>query len=159
MCEALLFMASRAQLVHERVRPALEEGKVVLCDRFISATLAYQGASGIDKNLIIELGEIAVQGLWPDLTIILDVPVEEGMQRIGIVRKRLKKGRQPNREQLPLFGDRMEARKSTYHERVREIFREVHKLYPRPVRYVDAKGSPDEVLERIKEELRQGFCG
>jgi dTMP kinase len=76
-------MASRAQLVAEIIKPALETGKTVLCDRFISSTCAYQGSSGYSVEKIIELGKLAVGDVWPDLTIIIDIPVEEGLERTG----------------------------------------------------------------------------
>jgi dTMP kinase len=155
-CETLLFMASRAQLVFERVKPAIEQGKVVLCDRFITATLAYQGASGVSQDMILKLGEIAVQGKWPDLTVILDIPIAVGMDRIGIVRDRIKKTVE-NPAQLLLFGDRMEIRKTEYHEKVRELFREVGKVYLHPVRLVDASGSKDQVHARMWQALSEQF--
>ena len=77
--EVMLFMASRAQLVSEVIRPALAEGKMVLCDRFISATCAYQGSNGYATDRIIQLGRLAVGDTWPHLTIIIDLPVEEGL--------------------------------------------------------------------------------
>ena len=167
MCETLLFMASRAQLVDELVRPALEEGRVVLCDRFISATIAYQGASGVDVDAIIRIGRIAVRDLLPDLTIVLDIPTDIGFQRIGVRRPRLKKPgaeeleklgvetrRSPSvpkvlRKQLRLFGDRVERRNSEYHDRVRTFFHKLPDLYPAPVSCIDAAGTPQEVHERI----------
>src|SRR6185436_4631396 len=82
-CETFLFMASRAQLISEVIEPALKASKVVLCDRFISSTCAYQGAAGYDPQRIIELGRLAVGNTWPQLTIILDVPPEEGFRRTG----------------------------------------------------------------------------
>ena len=178
MCETLLFMASRAQLICERVRPAIEARKVVLCDRFISATVAYQGASGVDKELVIELGRTATEGLWPDITVILDIPVSEGMKRLGVTRERLKQPRDeemqklgaspakrkksPKRPEFPgqmlLFGDRLEHRSSEYHERVRHIFLDLGKLYPARVQHLDATGTKDEVFERLLESLsREDF--
>src|SRR5207249_2165324 len=82
-CETFLFMASRAQLVGEVVEPALKARQVVLCDRFISSTCAYQGAAGYDIPRVIEVGRYAVGDTWPDLTLILDLPVEEGFARTG----------------------------------------------------------------------------
>ena len=82
-CETLLFMASRAQLVSEVIEPAVKAGKVVLCDRFISATCAYQGAAGYEIDRIIQLGYFAVGQTWPQLTLVVDVPVEEGFRRTG----------------------------------------------------------------------------
>ncbi len=143
MCEMLLFMASRAQLIEERVRPALADGKIVLCDRFISATIAYQGAVGIDHETIIKLGDTAVGGLWPDLTIILDVPVETGMERISTGRSRP--------------GDRMETKGSDFHQSVRRIFKELAEYYPRPVEYVDAEKDADEVSAEILSVLKRRF--
>ncbi|MDY7010284.1 MAG: dTMP kinase [Planctomycetota bacterium] len=140
MCEMLLFMASRAQLIAEVIRPALEGGKVVLCDRFISATVAYQGAAGIDSKTIIELGDIAVGGLWPDLTIILDVPVATGMERISDGRS------------CP--GDRMETKGSSFHQAVRRIFKELARHYPRPVEHVDADRKPEAVFESVLDAMK-----
>ena len=80
-CEALLFMASRAQLVAEVVRPAVAAGKTVVGDRFISATCAYQVAAGFPREEVIALGRLAVGETWPDLTIVLDVPPEVGFER------------------------------------------------------------------------------
>ncbi len=157
MCELLLFMASRSQLIGERVRPALKSGKVVLCDRFISATVAYQGAAGIDSKTIIELGDLAVGGLWPDLTIILDVPTEVGMQRIGLPRERLKKSGEPSGPLLTLFGDRMETKGSSYHQNVRRIFKELGKSYPRPVAHVNAEKDADKVSGEILSVLERNF--
>lgn len=143
MCEMLLFMASRAQLIEERVRPALEAGKVVLCDRFISATIAYQGAAGIESKTVIELGNLAVGDLWPDLTIILDAPVDVGMERIELGRK------------CP--GDRMETKGLSFHQAVRRIFKELPEYYPRPVAYVNADRKPEEVFESILDALEKTF--
>ncbi len=143
MCEVLLFMASRAQLIAERIRPALEAGKVVLCDRFISATIAYQGAVGIDHETIIKLGDTATGGLWPDLTIILDVPVETGAERISAGRS------------CP--GDRMETKGSAFHKSVRRIFGELGEYYPRPVEYVNAEKDADEVFAETLSVLERNF--
>jgi dTMP kinase len=157
MCETLLFMASRAQLVSEKVRPALDAGKVVLSDRFISATLAYQGALGVDARQIIALGEIAVSGVWPDLTLLLDLPVEEGLQRIGIVREPARKRQSAPLGQLTLFGDRLETRSTDYHQQVRSAFRSLDAVYPAPVRHVDAVGSEDEVAQRMMAAVEAQF--
>ena len=131
MCETLLFMASRAQLMAETINPALERGAVVLCDRFISATLAYQGALGVDRAMIVSLGETAIGGRWPDLTLILDVPVDVGMGRVGKQR------------------DRMESRGDDYHSRVRDGFCALDEVYPAPVVCVDAVGEIATVSERV----------
>lgn len=85
--ETFLFMASRAQLVNEIVKPSKELGKVVLCDRYISATCAYQGASGYSTDKIIELGKFAVGDCWPELTLILDIDPDKGRERTGHQKK------------------------------------------------------------------------
>ena len=141
IAETLLFMASRAQLVAEKVRPALAAGKVVLCDRFISATIAYQGASGVPADLIVRVGELAVGNLWPDLTIILDLPAEVGMARAA------RRG----------AGDRVESRAMAYHDEVRENFRALRDGYPAPVVHVDATLDRPNVFANILAELEKAF--
>lgn len=144
-CETLLFMASRAQLAGEVIGPAIREGKTVICDRFISATCAYQGAAGYDVANIIELGRFAVGDLWPQLTLVLDVPADEGLKRAG-------------RRQGKAAGaghDAMESRPIDFHRRVREIFLQLPGLYPGRVEVVDGGGSPDEVHQRVMEVLRR----
>ena len=142
MCETFLFMASRAQLVAEIIRPAIDAGRTVLCDRFISATIAYQGALGIDSDLLLRLGQIAAEETFPDLTIILDLSAEEGMERIGAKR------------------DRMESRAMDYHALVRENFLALGKktAYPRPVVHLDATGDPDEVGAKVAEAIERHFA-
>jgi len=101
--ELFLFAASRAQLVAEVIRPALEEGKVVICDRFTHSTLAYQGhGRGLDLTIVERINSIAVQNLKPDLTIFLDISPEQ-----GLARKRSAK-------------DRFELEDLSFHRRVRE---------------------------------------
>jgi len=159
MCETMLFMASRAQLVVERIKPALEAGKLVLSDRYVSATVAYQGASGVDPEIIIKMGDIAVQGIWPDLTVILDVDVELGMQRVGAPRQRVKKGAQTRLSQRSLFGDRLEAVDLSYHDQVREIFTRLSDCYPRPVAHVDANRDVQAVFRDVLAALEKAFGG
>lgn len=142
-CEALLFMASRAQLVAQVVRPALAAGKIVLCDRFISATMAYQGAVGIDPEQIRRLGEFAVGQTWPDLTVVLDVPAEIGLERAGRL-ARTSPASEP---------DAMERRSIEFHQRVAETFRQLPKLYPTPVVLVDAGGDEQQVHQALIEAI------
>ncbi len=140
-CETMLFMASRAQLVAEVIRPALEAGQCVLCDRFISSTIAYQGASAGDvavaAEAIVQVGEIAVGGLWPDLTVVLDLPPEVGLQRVSQTRHH----------------DRMEVKSIDYHRRVRANFQRLcaEAIYPRPVVQVNA----DQPAQQIQDCLRK----
>ncbi|MBU0719217.1 MAG: dTMP kinase [Planctomycetes bacterium] len=156
-CEALLFMASRAQLVAQVVKPALDEGKTVLCDRFITSTCAYQGAAGYDPRRVIDLARFAVGDCWPDVTIILDVDAEEGFQRIGRKPHHAGKNRRKTGSQASLFKDvgpdAMEARSLEFHRRVRQIFLQLHEYYPTPVVVIDGRGDHDAVHERVLEGL------
>lgn len=162
-CETLLFMASRAQLVAEVVRPALAAGKAVLCDRFISATCAYQAAAGFDRDDVIALGKLAVGETWPHLTIVLDVAVEVGFERTGrkphMTGKRTAKTDSPG--QLSMFEgaapDAMEKRPLDFHRRVREMFLALPKFYPAPVTVVDASQSADAVTQAAVEALSRAF--
>jgi len=159
MCETFLFMASRAQLVAEVIRPALARGQTVLCDRFVSSTIAYQGALGVDSRLIAELGEKASEGLWPDLTVVLDLPPQIGMSRIGVVRKRLKDDRVPTLTQPSLFGDRLEVRTSDYHEKVRLSFLSQARADPARFVVVDGAGTVQDVHQRIVQGIRGRLAG
>jgi len=158
-CETLLFMASRAQLIAEVIAPARAAGKTILCDRFISATCAYQGAAGGDVRQIIELGRFAVGEVWPDLTLIVDVPVEEGFRRTG--RKAHHAGRNRRRNHDAGQGlllddihpDAMEARPIEYHRKVRNLFLKLSEIYPGRVEVIDGTGSPEQVHQRIMEAI------
>lgn len=159
-CETFLFMASRAQLVGEVVEPALKAGHVVLCDRFISATCAYQGTAGYDISRIIELGKFAVGTTWPQLTLVLDVPSEEGFRRTG--RKPHHAGRNRKKHDgdqgmllQDVQADAMEARPLEYHRKVRNMFLALPKDYPGRIEVIDATPAPDEVHRRIVETLER----
>lgn len=165
-CETLLFMASRAQLVGEVIEPALRRGETVLCDRFISSTCAYQGAAGFDPRRVVELGHFAVGDTWPDLTIILDVPVEVGFGRTGRSAKYVGKRRSRHAaESRPLIAgvddgkpDAMEARPIEFHRRVRELFLQVPQIYPRRVEVVDADAPPEIVHARVLEAIGRVYA-
>lgn len=135
-CEALLFMASRAQLTAEVIRPALDAGQVVVSDRFLLANVVYQGyAGGLDPGLLWQIGRMAIGDLEPDLTLILDVAVETALAR---------------RKRSP---DRFERRDILYQARVREGFLTEARRDPNRLRVIDA-GQPIEVVhERICEEV------
>lgn len=157
-CETLLFMASRAQLVHEVIRPALAAGKTVLCDRFVSSTCAYQGAAGYDPRRVIELARFAIDDCWPDVTLIFDVDTEEGFTRIG--RKPQHAGRNRKRtEGATLFDgsqpDAMEARPIEFHRKVRQMFLELGAYFPTPVRIIDGRGEESAVHARVMEAMAE----
>jgi len=144
-CETFLFMASRAQLVGEVIEPALREGRTVLCDRFISATCAYQGAAGYDAQRVIEIGRYAVGETWPHLTLILDLPAEEALRR-AVTR---------GRPSIAGGADAMESRPIDFHRKVRENFLALARVYPRPVVIVDGNGDVDTVHARLLEAIER----
>ena len=156
-CEAMLFMASRAQLVTEVIRPALAAGKTVLCDRFVSSTCAYQGAAGYDPRRVIELARFAIGDCWPHVTVLLDIDPEIGFQRIGRKPHHSGKNRRKAAGESALIEgtgtDAMEARPIEFHRRVRRIFQEIHAYYPAPVITVDASADAETVYQRILEGL------
>ncbi len=137
--ELMLYMASRAQLVAEIVLPALQGGECVLSDRYISSTIAYQGAGGADVDEVRTVGDIAVGGLWPDLTIILDLPSDEGLARAA-------KRSDP---------DRMEAKARAFHRRVRELFLAQANENPHNTVLVDASGDAADVHQRVVTTIRE----
>ena len=131
--EALLNTAARAQHVAEIIAPALASDRVVLCDRFVDSTLAYQGAGrGLNVEGLIDLQAFATRGLWPDLTILLDVPVEVGQAR------RLASGEPLNRFDADAIG---------FHERVRQWFLHAADEDPLRWRLIDATAPEDVVVE------------
>ena len=155
-CEAMLFMASRAQLVDEVIDPALRAGRIVLCDRYISATCAYQGAAGNDVDDVIALGRLAVGKTWPDLTFILDITVKESFVRTNRqARPRVRSG------QTHMFSDArtdaMEARPRRFHEKVRKIMLRLPEFYPMPVRILDGAGEPEEIHQHVIKALEDVF--
>ena len=113
-CETLLFMASRAQLLADVIRPALAAGNTVLCDRFVTSTCAYQGAAGFDPRRVIALAEHVLADTWPDVTIIIDVDAKTGLDRVGRKPHHAGKNRDGHTAQGSLFHDglpdAMEAR-------------------------------------------------
>jgi dTMP kinase len=136
MAEALLFMASRAELLERIIRPALASGSLVMSDRYLLATVVYQGhAGGLNIDDLWTIGRAAASGLEPDLTVVLDLPVEEAQTR---------RGRDP---------DRMESRQRDYHERVRQGFLIEASRQPDRIVVVNAAGSIDEVQWRIRKEV------
>ncbi|MDI3256735.1 MAG: dTMP kinase [Kyrpidia sp.] len=140
--EALLYAASRAQLVSQLIRPSLEGGAVVICDRYVDASLAYQGALGLDREALRALNRWATGGLTPDRTYLLDVPAALGLNRVKAARR-------------AAFGgvDRIEERDVGYHEAVRRWFLDQAR---RSRRYllIDGTRSVDEVAEEIWQDVR-----
>ncbi len=138
--EILLFSAARAQLVGQEIRPRLARGQMVLCDRYADSTLAYQGYGlGLDLQALRAITAFATGGLQPDLTFLLDVPVEVGLAR--------KRGQDANE------WNRMERRQREYHERVRAGYREMALAEPTRWRIVDATLPFDAVQSAIRAEV------
>ncbi|MGD7050891.1 dTMP kinase [Rossellomorea marisflavi] len=141
--EALLYAAARRQHLVEKVLPALREGKVVLCDRFIDSSLAYQGkARGIGMDAIEEINAFAIEDHMPDLTLYFDIEPEEGLNRIN-----QHKGREVNRLDLESVG---------FHHKVREGYLELVNKYPSRIQVVDASRSVTAVADAAYEIVK-GF--
>jgi dTMP kinase len=140
-CEMLLYMASRAQMMVEKILPALDEGKVVISDRFVSSTLAYQlGGDGLTAAEIRAVAEIAIKGCWPDLTLIFDLPVDLAVSRV-----RPKFTLFPDDPTAGLDLDRIEQRSMAYHEVVRENYLAQAKADPKRHVVIDASPPVEEV--------------
>jgi dTMP kinase len=141
--ELMLFFAGRAQHLQHAIIPALQLGKVVLCDRFTDATYAYQGGGrGISREAIVMLEDWVQRGLQPDLTLLLDAPVELGISRIL--------ARSPK--------DRIEQEEIDFFERVRQVYLERAHAFPDRFRIIDASQSLQQVQKNI-QEIIQNFSG
>ena len=133
-CEMLLYMAARAQVVKEIIKPALGKGIIVVCDRFLDSTLAYQGYGlGIDVQLIKEIGQFATQGIKPDITIFLDLPIKHGLRH--------------RKDCL----DRIEKRPLSYHSRVRNGYLTLAKREPRRIKIVKVEEKKSETQNKVRE--------
>lgn len=144
--EVLLYAASRAQHVHELILPALAAGKLVLCDRFIDASMAYQAYGlGIDLEIVRQFNAYASSGLQPDRTYMLDLPVEQSMARL--------QARAQGSEAAAI--DRIEAKQLAYHQRVREGFRRIAEQDRERVLVVDASESPEHIHRCILEDCNR----
>lgn len=139
VCELLLYEAARAQLVHQVIRPALAAGKTVVCDRFYDSTTAYQAfADGLDRGMVSQANELAVDGCRPDLTLVFDLPVEDALRR----------------RSDRAAEDRLELKGLEFQARVAAGFRAVAADEPDRVKLVDAGGSIAEVFSSVVDELR-----
>lgn len=135
--EALLFAAARADHVDQLIRPALEEGRVVLCDRFIDSSRAYQGVTGnLDATYMAAIERIAIDGAMPDITIILDIPAEKGLSR-ALKRRGAD------------VADRFEKEAIAVHEARRQAFLAIAGAEPDRCKVVDADRSQDAISAEI----------
>jgi dTMP kinase len=141
--ELFLYLADRAQHVHEIIRPALAAGQIVLCDRFTDSTVAYQGyGRGVDLAVLGDLNRMASGGLVPDLTFLLDCPVEVGLAR---AEKRIETQHGGDRRE-----DRFEREAAEFHARVRRGFQELARRDSRRVRLLDARRPVEELHAEIR---------
>ena len=141
MAELLLYLADRSQHIDELIKPSLEAGKTVICDRYFDATVVYQGfARGLNVELIRKLHQILFDDLKPDVTLLLDLAPEVGLQRAW---------QQLNNGQRSGLESRFEAEKVTFHEKVRAGYLELARLEPDRFRIVDAAQSQDQVFTAI----------
>lgn len=135
-CEMFLFLADRAQHVETFIKPSINEGKVVLCDRYIDSTVAYQGyGREQDIQLLKELNNIAVNSLKPDLTLLFDVSTETAQQRVGSEK------------------DRLESSGFDFHKRVRNGYLQLQKEEPDRIKLINANNSIENVYEQTKNTI------
>lgn len=154
--EVLLYAASRAQHVHQLILPALAAGRIVLCDRFIDASVAYQAYGlGVDVDMVKAISRYASSGLQATRTYILDVPVEVSLARLH----HRASGAGVNAQQL----DRIELKNVDYHSRVREGFHQIAADHPERVRVVNANRNEEEIAQDIWTDcnrlLEEHFSG
>ena len=143
--EVLLFLAARAQVVSQVIKPALARGEWVVCDRFADSTFAYQGyGRGIDVQLLKNFNDFVTEGLVPDLTILLDVPPEVSRTRLA--------ARQASTSDT---GDRIEAAGEMFHRRLREGFLDLAKAEPKRFTVIDASKSIDKVAAAVQKTVQR----
>ena len=142
-CEALLYAAARVQHLHDRVEPALQEGKLVICDRYVDSSLAYQAyARGLGETFVESINAFALQNYLPDATVFIDLTPEEAFLR--------KKGADEN--------DRLEQAGLAFHKRVYEGFDSLAKRYPNRFIRVDGRQTPEEIFADVVKALQERNC-
>ena len=141
LTELLLYTADRAQHINEYILPLLSEGKMVLCDRYYDATIAYQGfARGLNIGLIEKIHKLLFENLKPDITLLLDLPPEIGLERAW---KQINNGNRISKE------SRFEEERLSFHKKVREGYLELARLEPERFRIIDASKDEHEVRVKI----------
>ncbi len=137
-CETLLYMAARSQLVEEVILPALKQGTIVLCDRFLDSTLAYQGYGyGVDIDFIKDVGRVATQGLQPNLTFLFDIETEKGLARTGRNK------------------DRIELRSLNYHNRVRRGYLKIAQEESHRIKVIKVTKTKEEIYSLVRKDVEQ----
>ncbi len=145
MCEALLYAASRSEHVAKTVRPALEAGKVVISDRFVDSSYAYQGTGRELGDAVRAINAYATQGLMPDLTVLLLLDSEEGLKRINA---RIERGEETGK-------DRIERERIDFHRKVYEGYRALAEAEPDRIALLDANGGVGEIANAIRDRLNR----
>ena len=141
--EFLLFSASRAQLIRETIIPSLNNGSIVLCDRFLDSSLAYQGyGHGLDVSVLHDISKFVTSGVEPHITILLDIPPKEGLSR---------------RRQDPETWNRLDAYSVKFHERVRAGFLKMAKENHERWKVVDATQQEDKIFEEVSDILLEAL--
>lgn len=144
MTELLLYASARAQLVNQVIKPALAEGKAVICDRFVESSAVYQGIGrGLGVDTVYEVNNFALGDVKPKLTIFMDLDAEDGIKR--------------KKKQAEL--DRMEQEDLSFHKRVVEGYRQLAKLYPERIVPINATLPIDEIHSMIVQEVERRFFG
>lgn len=139
VCEMLLYQAARAQVVEEKLIPALKEKKIVILDRFLDATVSYQGyGAGVDIDIIQEIGRIVTCGIAPDLTILLDIDAKEGLRKSG-------------------RRDRIERKSLTFHRRVRKGYLKLARQNPRRIKIVPLSWKINKTQAAIRNIVDKTF--
>jgi dTMP kinase len=144
LTELLVFAADRAQHVRRLVRPALDEGQLVISDRYADATVAYQGAGrGFSPKLISQIVQLATEGLKPDLTLLFDLAIEESTNRTA----RRSTGKTATR----ITRDRLDIEHADFHARVRDAYLQIALAEPERVKLIDTSGPVEQTQARLKE--------
>ncbi|MGN1040661.1 MAG: dTMP kinase [Candidatus Fimimonas sp.] len=140
MCEAFLYAASRIQHLHDIVKPALEQGKVVFCDRFVHSSYVYQGLGrGLGLQKIVDLNKIAVGDYMPEFTVFLDLSPEKAFERKGGADKT----------------DRLEAVEHSFHEKVYNGYKQLIAEDPKRFVVIDASGTKEQTQQKLRQALRE----
>lgn len=141
MTETVLYAADRVQHVYEVIKPALDQGKVVLCDRFVDSSLAYQGvARRIGMEGVQNLNEWITDDLYPDITFLLEIPFRVGLKRL----EKRKRGL-----------DRMEGQPEAFHEQVQEAYRTMAKFFSHRFVVINGADKPENIHHRVMQELNK----
>lgn len=135
--EALLYAASRRQHLAEVILPALKDGKIVLCDRFLDSSLAYQGyARGLGIKEVYRMNLYATDGIMPDITLYIDIPSEEGLNRITKAHRKV---------------DRLDLEEASFHRKVQEGYLELARMFPERINIIDGSRSLNVIYDNMKE--------